>query len=416
MKYQELLSQDILELKQEMSQVAQQRLSIKSFSFAYNLLVNNMKIIIDPYRGGDDYGAKIGDKYEKDILLDLSNYMNNSFNNQNINSILTRNKDESLTDEDRVNQINKLKQDNDLIIQNRFDTSSDLSIIYPLRSSDKLASLIFSNLENNGISVNKYYQRRLPANTKYDYYSIIKDTNPNETIIIEYGDADNYKQVVEIIVKSIIEYLALSDTYKVKSGDTLYSIAKKYNISVNELKELNNLKNNNITIGQVLKIKSNIPSEEVTEKNYYIVKSGDTLYSIAKKYNTTVDEIKKLNNLKSDNLSIGMELKIKEEPSSTNYIDYVVKSGDNLYSIAKKYNTTVDEIKKLNGLTSGLLNIGMTLKIPIQIGNYINYTVKSGDNLYSIAKKYNTTVDEIKKLNGLTSNLLSIGMELKIPS
>ena len=399
-----------------MSQVAQQRLSIKSFSFAYNLLVNNMKIIIDPYRGGDDYGAKIGDKYEKDILLDLSNYMNNSFNNQNINSILTRNTDESLTDEDRVNQINKLKQDNDLIIQNRFDTSSDLSIIYPLRSSDKLASLIFSNLENNGISVNKYYQRRLPTNTKCDYYSIIKDTNPNETIIIEYGDADNYKQVVEIIVKSIIEYLALSDTYKVKSGDTLYSIAKKYNISVNELKELNNLKNNNITIGQVLKIKSNIPSEEVTEKNYYIVKSGDTLYSIAKKYNTTVDEIKKLNNLKSDNLSIGMELKIKEEPSSTNYIDYVVKSGDNLYSIAKKYNTTVDEIKKLNGLTSGLLNIGMTLKIPIQIGNYINYTVKSGDNLYSIAKKYNTTVDEIKKLNGLTSNLLSIGMELKIPS
>ena len=399
-----------------MSQVAQQRLSIKSFSFAYNLLVNNMKIIIDPYRGGDDYGAKIGDKYEKDILLDLSNYMNNSFNNQNINSILTRNTDESLTDEDRVNQINKLKQDNDLIIQNRFDTSSDLSIIYPLRSSDKLASLIFSNLENNGISVNKYYQRRLPTNTKYDYYSIIKDTNPNETIIIEYGDVDNYKQVVDIIVKSIIEYLALSDTYKVKSGDTLYSIAKKYNISVDELKELNNLKNNNITVGQVLKIKSNIPSKEVTGKNYYIVKSGDTLYSIAKKYNTTVDEIKKLNNLKSDNLSIGMELKIKEEPSSTNYIDYVVKSGDNLYSIAKKYNTTVDEIKKLNGLTSNLLNIGMTLKIPIQIGNYINYTVKSGDNLYSIAKKYNTTVDEIKKLNGLTSNLLSIGMELKIPS
>ena len=399
-----------------MSQVAQQRLSIKSFSFAYNLLVNNMKIIIDPYRGGDDYGAKIGDKYEKDILLDLSNYMNNSFNNQNINSILTRNTDESLTDEDRVNQINKLKQDNDLIIQNRFDTSSDLSIIYPLRSSDKLASLIFSNLENNGISVNKYYQRRLPTNTKYDYYSIIKDTNPNETIIIEYGDVDNYKQVVDIIVKSIIEYLALSDTYKVKSGDTLYSIAKKYNISVNELKELNNLKNNNITVGQLLKIKSNIPSKEVTGKNYYIVKSGDTLYSIAKKYNTTVDEIKKLNNLKSDNLSIGMELKIKEEPSSTNYIDYVVKSGDNLYSIAKKYNTTVDEIKKLNGLTSNLLNIGMTLKIPIQIGNYINYTVKSGDNLYSIAKKYNTTVDEIKKLNGLTSNLLSIGMELKIPS
>ena len=91
---------------------------------------------------------------------------------------------------------------------------------------------------------------------------------------------------------------------------------------------------------------------------------------------------------------------------------FVVKAGDNLYSIANRYNTTVDEIKKLNNLSSNLLSIGQILKLPTQENN--TYIVKSGDNLYSIANKYNTTVDEIKKKNNLTSNLLTIGQILII--
>ena len=95
-------------------------------------------------------------------------------------------------------------------------------------------------------------------------------------------------------------------------------------------------------------------------------------------------------------------------------------SGDSLYSIAKKYNTTVDAIKDLNNLSSNLLSIGQTLKIPANnttgsSSKYITYKVVSGDSLYSIAKKYNTTVDAIKDLNSLSSNLLSIGQTLKIP-
>lgn len=195
----------------------------------------------------------------------------------------------------------------------------------------------------------------------------------------------------------------------------MWSIAKKFGTTVNELKELNNLTSNNLSIGQVLKIPGEI-EEEITSGTY-VVKSGDTLYSIANKFNTTVSELKSLNNLTSNTLSIGQNLKI---PTSENYINYTVKSEDSLYSISRKYNTTVDEIKNLNNLTSNLLSIGQILKIPSANHidtdtNYIEYTVKSGDNLYSIARKYGITQSELMDYNNLTSNLLSVGQKLRIP-
>lgn len=96
--------------------------------------------------------------------------------------------------------------------------------------------------------------------------------------------------------------------------------------------------------------------------NTYVVEKGDNLYSIAKKYSTTVSKIKELNNLKSDTLSIGQELII---PSSFDVKTHIVKSGDTLYSIARKYNTTVDAIKVANNLTSNVLSIGKELIIPV---------------------------------------------------
>ncbi len=112
-------------------------------------------------------------------------------------------------------------------------------------------------------------------------------------------------------------------------------------------------------------------------------------------------------------MTIGQILKIPDY--SSNYITYKVVSGDTLYSIAKKYNTSVSKIKDLNNLTGDILSIGQILKIPSSIQNYFNYIVKSKDTLYSIAKKYNTSVSEIKTLNNLTSNILSIGQVIKIP-
>ncbi len=140
------------------------------------------------------------------------------------------------------------------------------------------------------------------------------------------------------------------------------------------------------------------------------------MYSIAQKYNTTVDELKKLNNLTSNLLSIGQSLKIPTK-SENNYIEYTVKKGDNLYSIARNYGLTQSELMDYNNLTSNLLSIGQILKIPVSkdsTSQQTTYTAQKGDSLYSIAQKYNTTVDSIKRKNNLTSNLLSIGQKLII--
>ncbi len=94
-----------------------------------------------------------------------------------------------------------------------------------------------------------------------------------------------------------------------------------------------------------------------------------------------------------------------------------VRAGDSLWLIAQRYNTTVDAIKRLNGLTSDLINVGQVLKIPSsQEASYIEYTVRPGDTLWLLSRRYNTTVDAIKKASGLTSDLLSIGQILKIPT
>ena len=221
-------------------------------------------------------------------------------------------------------------------------------------------------------------------------------------------------------------------TYTVKKGDTLYGISNQFGVSVVDLKNLNNLKDNNLKIGQVLKISQSSGTNPDSTINY-IVKKGDSLYSIARVYKTTVQEIQKLNNLKSNALSIGQELKIPENyvnDASANlptYINYTVKKGDSLYSIAKKYGITTDTIIKDNALKNNLLSIGQNLKIRTKeesiveecFGNEspdknIEYIVKKGDSLYSIAKKYNTDVSTIMKNNNLKSSNLSIGQILKI--
>ena len=225
--------------------------------------------------------------------------------------------------------------------------------------------------------------------------------------------------------------------YIVQKGDTLYGISKKYNTSVQSIKELNNLSSNNLSIGQKLIISNNNESNPF-ECIVYTVKKGDSLYSISKKYNTTVDEIKRYNNLKSNLLNIGDRIIIpcnvenEYKDLNNNYVDYIVIKGDSLYSIANKFGTTIEKIIELNDLKSNNLSIGQKLIVDDKRGvssilecfgsgdfnnsKYQNYIVVKGDNLYDLAKKFNTSIDQIKLLNNLKDNNLSIGQILKVPS
>jgi len=248
---------------------------------------------------------------------------------------------------------------------------------------------------------------------------------------------NNYENFAEAVVRAVAEYKNIpynapvgSGYYTVQKGDSLWKIANKFGITVNDLKELNNLTGNNISVGQTLKVQK---ESEVIPSDYliYTVQKGDSLWSIANKYNTTVDTLKNINNLTNSNLTINQQLLVPSDESidvnigASDNITYIVKSGDSLWKIANSYDTTVDEIKKTNNLKSNFLNVGQELIIPVKkivveenqpnVSDQIKYVVVKGDNLYSIANKYNVTVDEIKKANNLTNNILQIGQVLEIP-
>ena len=400
------------------------------------------KVIIDPGHGGTDSGATGNNLLEKDYNLLISKYMYDRFKELGIPVAITRDSDTTLSPTDRVNTIlNKFGNSSDVIlISNHVNSGGGegAEVIYALRNKDTLAKRILENIGATGQTTRKYYQRRLPSDTSKDYYFIHRNTGNLEPLIVEYGFIDNtkdveflkenYEELAEAVISAVANYIGvpykapnglITNTYVVQKGDTLYSIANKLGTTVSELKKENNLTSNTLQIGQVLRI----PTKEIyeEEENVYVVKKGDTLYSIAMANNTTVDELKKANNLTSNILSTGQLLKIPSAllPEST----YIVKKGDSLYSIANKYNTTVDELKRINNLTSNILSIGQILKLPSDKAsdveneeNTISYTVQKGDSLYSIARKYDTTIDRIKDLNNLTTNLLSIGQVLLIPT
>lgn len=394
------------------------------------------KVAIDAAFGGTDSGASSNNLIEKDFSLSISKYISNRLNDLGIENFLVRNSDETLSNEERVNIIknNYGSGNNIIVISNRLNTGglNGAEIMYPLRSNSKLASLIANNLEDMGQPVLKYYQLRDSSDTSKDDDYLIRNTANNLTIVIDYGYIDNksdanflknnYEKLGEAVVKAIANYAGVNYTplnmegyYIVKNGDSLWSIASKNDTTVDNIKRLNNLTNNTLQIGQILKLNNEEKEDNLKDKNIYTVKKGDSLWLIANKNGVSVDDIKNANNLTSNTLQIGQILIIPGKKTSTKEITYVVKKGDSLWLIANKYDTTVEKIKSANNLINNTLQIGQILTIPSST-EFFTYTVKKGDNLWLIAKNYNTTVDNIKKLNNLTSNTLQIGQKLILPS
>lgn len=308
-----------------------------------------------------------------------------------------------------------------------------------------------------------YYSKRFVKANRvvgFDPFSVVRSaatdnisSNLNEEPIAPIVNNSNVQRIKKRIP---------AEYHRVKRGETLSSIAQKYGMSIAELKEKNRIKGSKLSLKQQLKVKDeenlmviepakvlaeNTKSElqaakkQQTAENaspVHTVKSGETLFSIAKANNTTVAELKKLNDLSNGKIRLGQELKLSQaEVAPTtiaankveaNPISYKVKRGETLSSISKKYNITEEELKASNNLKSNTLRSGQNLQIAqvatpasavpsnkVELeAKSVSYKVKKGETLSSISKKYHITEDELKAMNNLKSSTIRFGQELKV--
>ena len=271
--------------------------------------------------------------------------------------------------------------------------------------------------------------------------------------------------------------------YTVKRGDNLSEIANKYSVTVADIKRWNRLKGSSVASGKSLKIMTNesvvqtvknsvksnqhivsadskIDQDEKATKNiktdtistsaasFYVVQKGDNLSNIAKKNNVSIAEIKEWNHLTNASIQLGMSLQVAKieaneketvaATTKTENVEYIVKKGDNLGNIAKKFGSSLDDLKLWNNLQDNNIAIGNSLIVAkSEVANESNpeqknfnkkeslastsksksndYLVKKGDSLYSISKKYpGVSISDIEKWNNIKSKELKPGMKLKI--
>jgi membrane-bound lytic murein transglycosylase D len=232
--------------------------------------------------------------------------------------------------------------------------------------------------------------------------------------------------------------------HKIKQGESLGSIAELYNVSASDIREWNNISGNKIIAGSTLKIydassivvsnnlsnKTELNSESVNHQ----IQPGETIIAISESYGVSVEDIKRWNNLSSSKIIAGKTLiiysngngnhqkvsntTVSEKTSKT--VTHNVKKGETLGGIAEKYKVSVSSIKQLNNISGSKIVVGQELKIPKSTGvsslkNKDDYhVVESGETLYSIAIRYNTSVQKIKSLNNLSSSKIVVGQKLKV--
>lgn len=274
--------------------------------------------------------------------------------------------------------------------------------------------------------------------TRYDVYTGTSSTNQNQ----QNSNAANSSQHESQI--SAGNGNQIPDTYTVKAGDSLWGISQTYGTTVNNLKQINNLSSNVIYVGQVLKLKQQSASSSnqtsASSADTYTVQSGDTLWGIANTHDTTVNNLKQINDLTSDTIYVGQVLKLTQQSttqqassklSQSNSSDfYTVKAGDSLWKIAMGNDLTVDHLKQMNNLTTNTIYVGQQLRIkegqinsqPSQSNSQTNqfnqntgtYTVKAGDTLWGIANDHDTTVNALKQNNHLSSDTIYVGQVLSL--
>lgn len=178
--------------------------------------------------------------------------------------------------------------------------------------------------------------------------------------LIKY-DEPTQKRAVH--TSSVIDTYSDDSTHLVAGGDTLYSVAKRNGMTVQSLKELNHIYSNVIKTGQRLNISEDTTSGEKNSANNvaHTVQTGDTLYNIANRYGMTVSQLKASNQKTSNMIKLGEQLSVNDS-ASTSSKTHTVQKGDTLFNIAKRYQTTVDSLQAINELQANHIEVGQDLK------------------------------------------------------
>ncbi len=223
----------------------------------------------------------------------------------------------------------------------------------------------------------------------------------------------------------------------VEKGETHFAISRRYGVNVNEIIELNPDTKGGLVAGTIIVV----PYQEL-EGKIHVVKAGETLFSLYRQYGVSVDQIKEWNNLTDNNLQLGQRVIVGKEPkvpaakeeTSEKEKEEVsgkmhsVKKGETLFSISRVYNVKWQDIKVYNGLESNDLKEGQKLGIPPSnievlkkeaivasidtIDRPDAHVVKAGETMYSISKKYQLSSEDIIEWNDLLGAEIQIGQEL----
>lgn len=196
------------------------------------------------------------------------------------------------------------------------------------------------------------------------------------------------------------------DIYVVQVGDTLTRIAEAHDVPVAVLRQVNGLSGDRIYVGQLLRLQPTPLDEGV-----HVVRPGESLSEIGQQFGLTVAALKRINDLDSDRIFVGQKLRLREVDRSV----HVVESGDALWEIARAYGVSVAELRVINGLNSDRIYPGQELKLTSNAASRrAVYEVRRGDNLTEIARLHQMSLRELRDLNGISGSVIHPGQKLVV--
>ncbi len=214
--------------------------------------------------------------------------------------------------------------------------------------------------------------------------------------------------------------ITLSDSYTVRPGDTLSAIALRYGVTVTTLRQLNGLRNDRIRVGQKLRCRATAPVMRMTTNSgTLVVRRGDTLSEIAVAQGTTLAQLRRLNDLRDDDIRVGQTLRISNPPAHTDDTPqegYTVRAGDNLSRIGKRFDVGLVLLRRLNGLTGDRIQPGQKLRLRPARNEEGTHVVQRGQTLSEIAVLHRVELGILRQLNGIDGDLIRPGQKLHLRS